>query len=120
MHFSVEDQWLNWRGSPTACCAVKCAVGCCNAVSRAQVGPRATPIKWRNRHDACLRADRGALTQMDRPSFKAAQHGAARGHRPSACFAMKRAAFIRPASRAVRLVKATSLHFATQHGWRTF
>ena len=30
-------------------------------------------IKWRNRHNTCLRADRGALAQMDWPSFKAAQ-----------------------------------------------
>ncbi|HET9034037.1 MAG TPA: hypothetical protein VFN25_14180 [Dokdonella sp.] len=39
---------------------------------------KATLIKWRNRHDTCLRADRGALTQMDWPSFKAAQQRAAR------------------------------------------
>ena len=30
-------------------------------------------IKWRNRHNTCLRADRGALAQMHWPSFKAAQ-----------------------------------------------
>jgi hypothetical protein len=35
-------------------------------------------FKCRNRHDACLRADRGALMQMDWPSFKAAQQGSAR------------------------------------------
>jgi len=40
--------------------------------------PRATLIKWHNRHDTCLRADRGALTQMDWPSFKAAQQRSAR------------------------------------------
>ncbi|HET9031894.1 MAG TPA: hypothetical protein VFN25_03210, partial [Dokdonella sp.] len=28
---------------------------------------RATLIKWRNRHDTCLRADRGALAQMHWP-----------------------------------------------------
>ncbi|HET9031530.1 MAG TPA: hypothetical protein VFN25_01360 [Dokdonella sp.] len=39
---------------------------------------KATLIKWRNRHDTCLRADRGALTQMDWPSFKAAQQRDAR------------------------------------------
>jgi hypothetical protein len=39
---------------------------------------KATLIKWRNRHDTCLRADRGALTQMDWTSFKAAQQRAAR------------------------------------------
>jgi hypothetical protein len=27
--------------------------------------PRATLIKWRNRHDTCLLADRDALAQMD-------------------------------------------------------
>jgi hypothetical protein len=41
-------------------------------------GVKTTLNKWRNRHDVCLRADRGALTQMDRPSFKAAQQRAAR------------------------------------------
>ena len=29
---------------------------------------KATLIKWRNRHDTCLRVDRGALTQTDWPS----------------------------------------------------
>ena len=42
------------------------------------MGIKTTLTTWRHRHDACLRADRGALTQMDRPSFKAAQQGAAR------------------------------------------
>lgn len=36
------------------------------------------PIKWRNRHDACLRADHGALGQIDWPSFEAAQQKDAR------------------------------------------
>ena len=35
-------------------------------------------IKWRNRHNTCLRADRGAPAQMDWPSFKAAQQRDAR------------------------------------------
>jgi hypothetical protein len=39
---------------------------------RAWIGFKATLIKWRNRHDTCLRAGRGALAQMDWPSFKAA------------------------------------------------
>jgi hypothetical protein len=46
--------------------------------SRERASPKATLIKWRNRHDPCLRADRGALAQMDWPSFKAAQQRAAR------------------------------------------
>ena len=35
-------------------------------------------IKWHNLHDTCPSAARGALTQMDRPSFKAAQQSDAR------------------------------------------
>jgi hypothetical protein len=38
----------------------------------------ATLNKWRSGHDRCLRADRGALAQMDWPSFKAVEQGAAR------------------------------------------
>ncbi|SFN58038.1 GFA family protein, partial [Dokdonella immobilis] len=41
-------------------------------------GSREALNKWHNRHDACLRADRGAPTQTDWPSFKAAQQRAAR------------------------------------------
>jgi len=33
---------------------------------------------------------------------------------------MKRVALRKPPSRTARLGKATSLPFATQHGWRTF
>jgi hypothetical protein len=34
---------------------------------------KAMLIRWCDRHDTCLRADRGALAQMDWPSFKPAQ-----------------------------------------------
>ncbi|MBL0162726.1 MAG: hypothetical protein IPP82_03475 [Xanthomonadales bacterium] len=82
---------------------------------------KATLIKWRSRHDTCLRADRGALTLMDWPSFKAAQQRNARRQvSPNRLFLLKQVASRRSASRTARLVKATSLHFATQHDWRTF
>ena len=78
-------------------------------------------IKWRNRHDTCLRADRGALTQMDWPSFKAAgQRSARRQASPNSLFSLKRVVLRRSSSRTARLAKATSLRFATQHDWRTF
>jgi len=84
-----------------------------------QHAPRATLIKWRNRHDTCLRADRGALTQMDRPSFKAAQQRAPRRQgSPKPLFLLKQVALRRPATRTTRLAKATSLRFATQYAWR--
>jgi hypothetical protein len=84
-------------------------------------GFKATLIKWRNRHDTCLCADRGALTQMDRSSFKAAQQRAARRQvSPNRLVLLKQVALRRSTSRTTRLVKATSLHFATQHDWRTF
>ena len=41
-------------------------------------GSREALNKWHNRHDACLRADRGVPTQTDWPSFKSAQQRAAR------------------------------------------
>jgi len=82
---------------------------------------KATLIKWRNRHDTCLRADRGALAQMDWPSFKAAQQRAARRQvSPNRLVLLKQVALRRSANRTARLVKATSLHFASQHDWRTF
>ncbi len=34
-------------------------------------------------------------------------------------FLLRQVAFRRLASRTARMVKATSLHFATQHGWQT-
>ncbi len=84
--------------------------------------PKATLIKWRNRHDTCLRADRGAPAQMDWLSFKAVQQRAARRQvSPNQLvFIEKKVAFRRPASRTARLAKATSLHFASQHDWQTF
>jgi len=82
---------------------------------------RATLIKWRNRHDTCLRADRGALTQTDWPSFKAAQQRAARRQAsPNRLLSFKKVASRRLSNRTARLVKATSLHFTTQHDWRAF
>ncbi|WP_217647919.1 hypothetical protein, partial [Dokdonella immobilis] len=70
---------------------------------------------------ACLRADRGAPTQTDWPSFKAAQQRAARRQAsPKRLIQWKRVASRRPATGTARLVKATSLHVATQHLWRAF
>jgi hypothetical protein len=78
-------------------------------------GVNATLIKWRNRHDTCLRADRGALAQMDWPSFKAAQQRDARRQvSPNRLYLLKQVASRRSASRTAQLVKATSLHFATR------
>ena len=82
---------------------------------------KATLIKWRNRYDTCLRADRGALAQMDWPSFKAAQQRAARRQvSPNRLFLWKQVALRRLAKRTARLAKAASLRFATQHAWQTF
>ncbi|HET9033484.1 MAG TPA: hypothetical protein VFN25_11325, partial [Dokdonella sp.] len=68
-----------------------------------------------------LRADRGALAQMHWPCFKPAQQRAARRQvSPNRLFLLKQVASRRSASRAARLVNATSLHFATQHDRRTF
>jgi hypothetical protein len=58
---------------------------------------------------------------MDWPSFKAAQQRAARRQvSPNRLVLLKQVALRRSASRTTRLVKATSLLFATQHDWRTF
>jgi hypothetical protein len=77
--------------------------------------------KWHNRHDACLRADRGALTKTDWPSFKSAQQRAARRQAsPNRLINIEEVALRRLAKCTARLVKATSLHFATQHIWQTF
>ncbi|HMM65965.1 MAG TPA: hypothetical protein PKC03_03395, partial [Dokdonella sp.] len=55
------------------------------------------------------------------PCFKPAQQrGARRQVSPDRLFQLKQVAFKRPANRTARLAKATSLHFATQHGWRAF
>ncbi|HET9031306.1 MAG TPA: hypothetical protein VFN25_00220, partial [Dokdonella sp.] len=53
--------------------------------------------------------------------FKPAQQRAARRQvSPNRLFLLKQVASRRSASRTARLVKATSLHFATQHDRRTF
>ena len=88
---------------------------------RSHGGLKATLNKWRNCHDTGLRADSGALTQMDGPSFKAAQQRSARKQAsPHTLFSVKRVALRRAAIRTARLTKATSVPFATQHEWRAF
>jgi hypothetical protein len=58
---------------------------------------------------------------MDWPSFKPAQQRDARRQAsPNRLVSLKQVALGRSASRTTRLVKATSLHFASQHDWRTF
>ncbi len=49
-----------------------------NRLAAITVFIKATLIKWRNPHATCLRADRGALAQMDWPSFKAVHQRDAR------------------------------------------
>jgi hypothetical protein len=73
--------------------------------------------KWRNRHNACLRADRGALTQTDWPSFKSAQQRAARRQALPNQFTYKGiggAQKARPSHRAARQGNQPSLRLAAQ------
>ncbi|SFN25416.1 hypothetical protein SAMN05216289_11028 [Dokdonella immobilis] len=76
--------------------------------------------KWYNRHDASLRADRGAPAKTDWLSFESAQQRAARRQAsPNRLINTEEVAFRSLAKCTTRLVKATSLHFATQHIWQT-